>query len=74
MFAGPASCGDVTEAGLADAAILSTVKTGEWYYNNIILMINKYKCRVTINWIKDLRYQLKIVTSWLNKWLVFAIP
>ena len=26
MFAGPASCGDVTEAGLADAAILSTVK------------------------------------------------
>lgn len=29
MFAGPASCGDVTEAGLADAAILSTVKTGE---------------------------------------------
>lgn len=64
MFAGPASCGDVTEAGLADAAILSTVKTGEWYY----------KCRVTINWIKDLKYQLKIVTSWLNKWLVFAIP
>ena len=29
MFAGPASCGDVTEAGLADAAILSTIKTEE---------------------------------------------
>lgn len=26
MFAGPASWGDVTEAGLADAAILHTVK------------------------------------------------
>lgn len=36
MFAGPASCGDVTEAGLADAAILSTVKTGEWYYKTCV--------------------------------------
>jgi hypothetical protein len=27
MFAGPASCGEVTEVGLAEAAILPTVKT-----------------------------------------------
>jgi len=26
MFAGPASCGEVTEVGLAEAAILHTVK------------------------------------------------
>ena len=27
MFAGPASCGEVTEVGLAEAAILHSVKT-----------------------------------------------
>ena len=38
MFAGPASCGEVTEVGLAEAAILYRVKTnstGMWFALNI---------------------------------------
>lgn len=39
MFAGPASCGEVTEVGLAEAAILHRVKTNSiaymWFALNI---------------------------------------
>ena len=47
MFAGPASCGEVTEVGLAEAAILHTAKTGKWFALSIsCFLVNLISCSI----------------------------